>query len=612
MKNEDRQLFPASLTLRAIRDSRYNNTAYAIAELIDNSIEARASRVELLCSERSEPVSVRTRQTVSEIAVLDNGIGMDRNTLLQALKFGGGTRHHNVRGIGKYGMGLPTSSMSQCKRVDVWTWQDDSMKAWHCYIDAREIESGNDQVPYPDQDTPIPSKWLDAVRAESFDQRKGTLVVWTDLDKIQWRTGRTIIVNTSTEVGRIHRHFLNEKMVTVRMASFQEHQPKNPFHEIEVAPNDPLYLMKSTSTPEPWNAEPMFRPWLTKSYTVTVDGRQETIDVHYSIVKPEALRTASGRGNPGREPHGIHARRNIGVSVVREGREILLENAFRREGGSSTDPENRWWGCEVSFSRGCDELFGVDHNKQMATHFTQAAKLLASNDTDDNETILEEMEFVEDDIHKIVGDIRNQTRSMMREIEQMFKQLRKIQTKDSGRGPGTPESKAVQTATEADKDAIDRGAETPTDTDRARQHTSAEERQAGLEKIFIEEGQPEEDARLLAQRVVRDDLGYQFSPGQLDGYQMFNVRSEHGLLHIRLNTDHPMYDLLQQVENSSGLDESNPAFVASVAIRLLLSSWARMEDQTEVRDERARIQDIAMKWGRQADKAIRLLREKTD
>ena len=124
LKDVDRSLFPGSFTIRALRDSRYHNTAYAIAELIDNSVEAHAEQIELLCMEEPQLVKERQRRRVSAIAVLDNGTGMDRRTLLDALKFGGGTRHDSGRGIGKYGMGLPTSSMSQCKRVDVWTWQD--------------------------------------------------------------------------------------------------------------------------------------------------------------------------------------------------------------------------------------------------------------------------------------------------------------------------------------------------------------------------------------------------------------------------------------------------------------------------------------------------------
>ena len=211
LKNADRSLFPSSFTILALRDSRYHNTAYAIAELLDNSIEAHAEQIELLCMEKIQRVGTQMRQMrprVSEIAVLDNGTGMDARTLLDALKFGGGTRHHSNRGIGKYGMGLPTSSMSQCKKVDVWTWQSGLDSVWHSSIDVDTIEQGNHRVPLPDQETPIPETWRTAGSDEIYEHRSGTLVVWSNLDKIQWKTARAIIDNTSREVGRIHRHFI--------------------------------------------------------------------------------------------------------------------------------------------------------------------------------------------------------------------------------------------------------------------------------------------------------------------------------------------------------------------------------------------------------------------
>ena len=220
LRDADRSLFPSSFTIRALRDSRYHNTAYAIAELIDNSIEANAPLIELLCMEESQQVRSRSRRLVSEIAVLDNGSGMDVATLLEALKFGGGTRHNADRGIGKYGMGLPTSSMSQCKRVDVWTWQGGIDSAWHSSIDADSIEQGDFEVPLPDQETTIPDTWRRAGSPEIFESTAGTLVVWSKLDKIQWRTANAIIENTAREVGRIHRIYITEELHAIQAASF--------------------------------------------------------------------------------------------------------------------------------------------------------------------------------------------------------------------------------------------------------------------------------------------------------------------------------------------------------------------------------------------------------
>ena len=609
-KDADRSLFPSNFTIRALRDSRYHNTAYAVAELIDNSIEAEAEQIELLCMEQPQIGKSRSRRLVSEIAVLDDGTGMDARTLLDALKFGGGTRHNSNRGVGKYGMGLPTSSMSQCKRVDVWTWQDGLDSVLHSNIDADTIEQGDHRVPFPDRETPIPEIWRKAGSDEVYENISGTLVVWSKLDKIQWKTARPIIDNTSREVGRIHRYWIEAGIPIIRAASFLGNRATKPDCETQFIANDPLYLMEATSTPVPWNSEPMFKQWGdTKYYPVKVDGQEETIEVKYSIVRPEALKTDRVTQNPGDKDHGKHARHNIGVSVVREDREIVLEDAFLREGGSAENPQNRWWGCEVHFRRSCDELFGVDHNKQMVANFTQAAKTLARDDRS-NQDILDEMEIDDDIIYTIVGDIRDQTRAMMGQIRQMFAQRRDEPRPNGGRR--TPEKKAVRTATEADRDAIKAGKETPTKTDRDREQIPSEKREAGLTEQFIESGQAYQEAQQLAKMLVAEDLSYQFNSTQLDGFQIFNVRSNQGILHINLNTDHPIYDLLKQIEGrlDENSDETDPAFQSIVAIRLLLSSWARMEDQTESPDERRRIQDVSINWGRHVDKVINQLRDR--
>ncbi len=611
LRDADRSLFPGSFTIRAIRDSRYHSTAYAIAELIDNSVEAGAPLVELLCMEDSQLAEVRTRRRVSEIAVLDNGEGMSARTLLDALKFGGGTRHDSNTGIGKYGMGLPTSSMSQCKKVDVWTWQNGLDSALHSSIDADEIEKGNHEVPIPNRDTPIPDTWRSAGSDEIYRSRSGTLVVWSNLDKIQWKTSKAIIENLSREVGRIHRHYINQEIHRIQAASFLKDRASELKNRIRIVANDPLYLMTPSSTPEGWDTKAMFREWgPTKDYTVWVDDREAVIQVKYSIVKAEALKTDSISQLPGNTERGRHARHNIGVSVVREDRELVLEDAFLREGGSTENPQNRWWGCEVLFFRNCDELFGVDHNKQMVANFTQAAKALARDDRPQHR-ILEEIGIDENDpLYALVGDIRNQTRAMMREIGQMFTQRRGTQGPRGRRG--SPEKKAARTATDADRDAMASGEEKPTETDRERMQKPANQREDGLKAQFISYGQAEQDAQDLARMLVQEDLSYQFTSRNLPGYQIFNVERKEGVLLIELNTDHPVYDLLRHVEgrlDEEG-DESDPAFQSIVAIRLLLSSWARMEDQTESDPDRRHIQHIAMDWGRQVDKFISQLRER--
>src|SRR6266436_8765791 len=69
--------------VRAIRDAGYSNTSSALAELIDDAIDARAKQVSI-CIEECAPQGESLR-----VQVLDNGEGMSKSTLAAALQFGG-------------------------------------------------------------------------------------------------------------------------------------------------------------------------------------------------------------------------------------------------------------------------------------------------------------------------------------------------------------------------------------------------------------------------------------------------------------------------------------------------------------------------------------------
>jgi hypothetical protein len=47
-----------------MRDNGYKNAAYAIAKLMDNSIQAGATQVELLCGEKKQQVGSRMRSRI--------------------------------------------------------------------------------------------------------------------------------------------------------------------------------------------------------------------------------------------------------------------------------------------------------------------------------------------------------------------------------------------------------------------------------------------------------------------------------------------------------------------------------------------------------------------
>lgn len=289
-------IIPQNLSISAMRSSGYRDTAHALAELIDNSVQSGQESgvrtdVELICIDEA-PSGGRRR--LSRIAVFDNAAGMDPALLRKALQFGNGTRLEpkHQKGIGKFGMGLPNSSISQCKRVDVWSWQKGIVH--HAYLDVEEIQKGSmTEVPAP-QISVIPGEWLSLIAGEVGDS--GTLVVWTELDRVSWKQSTTLLRHTEFIAGRVYRHFINKKLVRIRLAAYESKDSEySSLYESFVRPNDPLYLMSGTSAPAPFDQKPAFDPFgEPEVISVGHKGEEHSVTIRASICRPEARREGGG------------------------------------------------------------------------------------------------------------------------------------------------------------------------------------------------------------------------------------------------------------------------------------------------------------------------------
>ena len=92
-------------------------TAEAIADLIDNSIEANAKNIEIIFWEGS---------TNPYVAIIDDGLGMLKDDLENAIKIKKtiNTSSNNIK-LSKFGFGLKTASFSQCSKLTIITKKND-------------------------------------------------------------------------------------------------------------------------------------------------------------------------------------------------------------------------------------------------------------------------------------------------------------------------------------------------------------------------------------------------------------------------------------------------------------------------------------------------------
>ena len=91
----------------------------AIADIIDNSVAAKAGKVQLSFF----PVGD------AYVSILDNGTGMDDAQMNIAMQYGSKspTETRDSSDLGRYGLGLKTASLSQCRVLTVISKQGDQV-----------------------------------------------------------------------------------------------------------------------------------------------------------------------------------------------------------------------------------------------------------------------------------------------------------------------------------------------------------------------------------------------------------------------------------------------------------------------------------------------------
>ena len=596
-------IVPTALAVKAMRDNGYKNAAYAVAELMDNSIQAKANLVELLCADEEVFAEQRTRRRMSQVAVLDNGNGMDATTLQRALQFGNGywAEAEQHEGMGRFGMGLPSASVSQCRKVEVWSWQGNPDDALYSHIDLEEIEKGRmSEVPTPEP-TPIPDLWREASASGFADS--GTLVVWSEIDRCLWRTSKALIDNSEELIGRMYRYWIDRGEVRIRLASFLLNDPTTMQSDVEARPNDPLYLMEHTSCPEPFADKPMFRPFPSpEAYEVTMKVRfrdeDHEVKIRLSMATEEARADDPEDGREaGSRPHGAHARRNIGVSVVRAGRELELDQGWT----SPSEARERWWGVEVSFEPGLDDLFGVSNNKQFARNFAEAARLDAGALAKEHGGSITQAKLALQEEGDPIAPLLDVVWYIDRNIRTMRQQIIK---QAKGRRHQRHQGKSSEErATEAVRRRQEEGHAGRSDADESK---DSEERKKELTDQFEQDGLDSKHATELAAKTIDSGLKYRMEAGPLEAGAFFSVQLRGGVILVTLNSDHPAYELLLGAQDPSDLPDEVEQLKAKLraaqeGLEMMLFAWARYEDEQMNSEKRRQAQNVRHDWGRMAE-----------
>ena len=223
----------ASVLIESMRDIGYALET-ALADIVDNSITARADEIQLFADTSAEKPA---------IGILDNGCGMTEDELLEAMRPGSRSplEERATSDLGRFGLGLKTASFSQCRQLTVLTRKKGAASCAKWDLDL-VVEKDEWIVEFP-----VPEN---SVRWHKKLMTDGTLIVWERLDRLapggneNDRNNFTRqIDDAATHLELVFHRFLTGEPGLTKIRIALNGRPLLPF--------DPFHSMHLATTPGP-------------------------------------------------------------------------------------------------------------------------------------------------------------------------------------------------------------------------------------------------------------------------------------------------------------------------------------------------------------------------
>ena len=573
------------------RSSAYKSTVYAMAEIVDNSVDAKASEINIVFSEKEDFSGQRKRYSLERIIFTDNGSGMTEERLNGCLTFAEGSGKNDAR-IGSFGVGLPNSSISVCRRVEVYSRINDSSWKYVCLdLDEQQnrIEPGYDLAI---EKTPYFSDY-------KIPENSKTIIIWSKLDRLDVARSRTLSERANKLLGRIYRYkFQDGLRINLIETNLTDGLVK--FNN-KVIPYDPLFIMEEENymtsliwywsenedsygkTPElahfpefnsifyykkfvegyPRN---MNRPLFQKldnywdvSYETPFGEKKFKWSIRasyaYSEIRNPGVRSGGGTNigkEIGKKMNGDAHFPSGNVCFVRAGREIDSGHFGLY---SVTDEKNRFWTIEIHFDSDLDDLMGLSNDKQ-------SVKFKAINRSD-----LPDMDELV--LNKSLGAQREilwseMTEKLKRAIKEMNKYLANYAAQFKALEISFLNSKgtigqSLPTVEPAVMNVIPRGSQW-TDFQKSEVVDFLKERFMHIPEESIET-QVNQFSEGLTKTIVL------YAPNQTG--KLFELTEKQGKLITLINTNHQYYKkVLEPLKSDSRLK------VFAISIELLISSFS--------------------------------------
>jgi hypothetical protein len=245
----------------------------------------------------------------------------------------------------------------------------------------------------------------------------------------------------------------------------------------------------------------------------------------------------------------------------------------------------------VLFEPELDDVFGVTNNKQAATLFSNIslhddATAEELSDGDYRDRLAES-----NDPRLAIYEISREINKLL--AETLWPQI--LRTKEPRKqsrftpAPGSAEDVGTRAVNQRRTEYGDKGI-----SDRDEKLPVAE-REKQLKDELIAEGVPDTEAKQIAVEYVKSNAKFLFQEAEIPGTAMFDVRLKGGTIIILINRKHPAHEHFFDLLKQEGSEVDTPA---QKALKLLLSAWARLEDESAGSGRKQILEDARSDWGR--------------
>ncbi len=354
--DEDRYPFDVKGIFTGIRNLSLSFQG-SLFELIDNSLDHG----------KAEVVDVRlewmSNDRLQRVAVVDDGIGMNKNQLFDALITGKSISYNQRDTIGRFGFGLKAGGLNQCRVIEVYSKVKNS-DSHYAILNYDSFLEGKEKINAPIKKE-IPEEFHDIIKDN------GTVVIWKNLDIAERFNQKGDLEELRYHIGRTYRKFIGEEiLIRGDDGKSQAVKSKNKktiyVNNVKILPWDPLYYTKIPGFEKDSRSEIYYEDTITLPIHIgeeldSDEKKEDEIIIRFSILPKEwrKYKKQGGEDNPIVKQRWIHE--NEGISILRNGREVVNQSFYGITGKSET--WDRWWGLEIEYPATLDRWFQIKNVK---------------------------------------------------------------------------------------------------------------------------------------------------------------------------------------------------------------------------------------------------------